>query len=226
MSTDDAVTREIIAQALMAASREMVVTMPKPPTSPIFNEGTDYSCAIFDSQARLVAHGETLPVHLGSMPYSVRYTVDEVGRDNLRPGDAVLLNDPFRGGSHLPDVTLVTPIFFDKALVGFAANRAHHLDVGGTVPGSFYAGATENYQEGLPIPPMKIMKRCKLDQEIMRFVTANVRLPVQMRADLQSQVSANLTAVTRVLELHQRYGAQVIRDAMEMVMNHSSIQPI
>jgi N-methylhydantoinase B len=155
------------------------------------------------------------------MPYSVRYTVDEVGRDNLRPGDAVLLNDPFRGGSHLPDVTLVTPIFFDKALVGFAANRAHHLDVGGTVPGSFFAGATENYQEGLRIPPVKLMKRGKLDQEIMRFVTANVRLPVQMRADLQSQVSANLTAVTRVLELHQRYGAQVIRDAMEMVMNHS-----
>src|SRR2546425_189577 len=100
-------------------------------------------------------------------------------------------------------------------------NRAHHLDVGGTVPGSFYAGATENYQEGLRIPPVKLMKRGKLDQEIMRFVTANVRLPVQMRADLQSQVSANLTAHTRVVELHQRYGTQVIRDAMEMVMDHS-----
>lgn len=221
MSDVDPITREIIANALMSAAREMGVTMRKTSTSPIFNEGNDYSCAVFDSKARLVAHGETLPVHLGSMPYSVRYTVDEVGRDNLRPGDAVLLNDPFRGGSHLPDVTLVTPIFFDGALVGFASNRAHHLDVGGTTPGSFYAGATENYQEGLRIPPVKLMKRGKLDQEIMRFVTANVRLPVQMRADLQSQVSANLTAVTRVVELHQRYGAQVIRDAMEMVMNHS-----
>src|SRR5258708_31352551 len=121
MSAVDPITREIIANAVMSAAREMGVTMRKTSPSPIFNEGNDYSCAVFDSQARLVAHGETLPVHLGSMPYSVRYTVDEVGRGNLRPGDAVLLNDPFRGGSHLPGATLVTPLFFGREAVRFAA---------------------------------------------------------------------------------------------------------
>jgi N-methylhydantoinase B len=220
----DPITREIISNALVSAAREMGVTMRKTSTSPIFNEGNDYSCAIFDSDARLVAHGETLPVHLGSMPYSVRLTIEEIGRANLDEGDTVVLNDPFRGGSHLPDVTMVTPIFSDGKLIGFAANRAHHLDVGGTTPGSFYAAATENYQEGLRIPPVKIMKAGNLDGEIMRFITENVRLPVQMRADLQSQVSANSTAVGRVKELHARYGSGTVTLAMNLMMDHSERQ--
>ena len=217
----DAITREIISNALVSAAREMGVTMRQTSTSPIFNEGNDYSCAIFDRQARIVSHGEFLPIHLGSLPHSVRYTIEEIGPDRFAPGDSVILNDPFKGGSHLPDVTLVTPIFFKGELIGYGANRAHHLDVGGTSPGSFYAAATENYQEGLRIPPVKLMKRGRLDEELMGIITTNVRLPDQMRADLQSQVSANLTAVTRMIELVERYGAETVQLAMEQIMNHS-----
>lgn len=220
----DPVTREIISKAFTAAAREMGLTMRQTSTSPIFNEGNDYSCGIFDSQARLIAHGEFLPIHLGSLPYSVRYTIEEVGLEHFRPGDSFVLNDPFRGGSHLPDVTMVTPIFVDGRLVAFGANRAHHLDVGGTVPGSFYAAATENYQEGLRIPPVRLIKRGRLDQELMGFIMANVRLPEQMRADLQSQVSANLTAAARVTDLYRRYGAEVVREATEEVMRHSELR--
>jgi N-methylhydantoinase B len=127
----------------------------------------------------------------------------------------VVLNDPFRGGSHLPDITMVTPIFFAGKLVGYGANRAHHLDVGGHSPGSFYAEATENYQEGLRIPPVKLMSEGHLDEQVMRMIMANVRL------DLQSQVSANLTAVKRVTEVHERYGPEAIHSAMEQIMDHS-----
>lgn len=217
----DVITREIIWNGLHSAAREMGVTMRQTSVSPIFNEGNDYSCAVFDRDARLACHGEFLPIHLGSLPYSVRYTIEEIGFEHLAPGDTVVLNDPFRGGSHLPDVTMVTPIFFGGEIVGYGANRAHHLDVGGTVPGGFYARATENYQEGLRIPPLKLMRRGKLDDQIMRFILANVRLPEQMSADLKSQVSANFTAVKRVLELHERYGTKTIRRAMDEIMDHS-----
>jgi N-methylhydantoinase B len=217
----DIITREIIWNALLSAAREMGVTMRQTSVSPIFNEGNDYSCAIFDREARLVCHGEFLPIHLGSLPYSVRYTLEEIGIDHLAPGDTVVLNDPFRGGSHLPDITMVTPIFFEGELVGYGANRAHHLDVGGTVPGSFYAQARENYSEGLRIPPVKLTRRGKLDDQIMRMILANVRLPENMSADLQSQVSANLTAVRRVLEVHERYGATAVGQAMSEIMDHS-----
>ena len=217
----DVITREIIWNALLSAAREMGVTMRQTSVSPIFNEGNDYSCAIFDQDARLVCHGEFLPIHLGSLPYSVRYTIEEIGVEKLQPGDTVVLNDPFRGGSHLPDVTMVTPIFFGGELVGYAANRAHHLDIGGAVPGSFYAQATENYQEGLRIPPVKLARRGRLDHSILEFILANVRLPSQMGADLQSQISANLAGVTRVQEVHERFGAATIRQAMEEIMTHS-----
>jgi N-methylhydantoinase B len=217
----DPITVEIVAKGIAAAAREMGITLRQTSSSPIFNEGNDYSCAVFDEQARLVSHGEFLPIHLGSLPYSVRCALDEIGVEHLHPGDSVLLNDPFRGGSHLPDVTLVTPIFHDGELIGFGANRAHHLDIGGTVAGSFYAQATENFQEGLRIPPVKLVKGGQLDEELLRFVEANVRLPRQTRADLLSQLSANLTAAARMAELVDRYGLDTLRSCMELVMDDS-----
>ena len=217
----DPITVEIVAKGVAAAAREMGITLRQTSSSPIFNEGNDYSCAVFDHQARLVSHGEFLPIHLGSLPYSVRYALDEVGLENLESGDSVVLNDPFRGGSHLPDITLVTPIFLHGEVIGFGANRAHHLDIGGSVAGSFYAQATENFQEGLRIPPIKLIKQGCLDEEVMRFIEANVRLPRQTRADLMSQASANLTAATRMVELVERHGIETLRTCMEIVMDDS-----
>ncbi len=217
----DPVTVEVIRHGLAAASREMGVTLRKTSCSPIFNEGNDYSCGIFDADLRLVSHGEFLPIHLGSLPFSVQYAVDAFGRDGFAPGDAVLLNDPYRGGSHLPDVTMVSPIFAGMTLVGFAANRAHHLDIGGTVPGSFYAHATENYQEGLRITPVKLFRGGTRDDHLLKLVLNNCRLPDQMRMDLESQASANRTAIERVAHIVERYGLDVVKAAMDSILDYS-----
>jgi N-methylhydantoinase B len=218
---NDPITVEVIRHGLAAASREMGVTLRKTSCSPIFNEGNDYSCGIFDARVELISHGEFLPIHLGSLPFSVHYAVESFGIDGLEPGDAILLNDPYRGGSHLPDVTMVSPIFVDGMLAGFAANRAHHLDVGGTVPGSFYAYATENYQEGLRITPVKLLRRGVIDEHLLQLVLNNCRLPNQMRMDLQSQVSANMTAIDRVRELVTRYGRDVFVGSVDAILNSS-----
>lgn len=217
----DPITIEVIRHGLAAASREMGVTLRRTSCSPIFNEGNDYSCGIFDDRVELISHGEFLPIHLGSLPFSVRYAIESFELDGFRPGDAVLLNDPYRGGSHLPDVTIVSPIFLGEDLVGFAANRAHHLDVGGTVPGSFYAGATENYQEGLRITPVKLQREGVIDERLLELVLANCRLPHQMRMDLQSQISANATAIGRVRDLVGRYGAESYRTAVDAILDSS-----
>jgi N-methylhydantoinase B len=220
----DAITIEVVAKGLAAAAREMGITLRQTSSSTIFNEGNDYSCAVFDATPRLVSHGEFLPIHLGSLPFSARHAIEEIGRENLEAGDSVVLNDPFRGGSHLPDVTLVTPIFSGQKLVGFGANRAHHLDVGGMVPGSFFAEARENYQEGLRIPPVKLIKAGRLDKEVMSMILANVRLPDQTRADLHSQVSANTTASKRMVELVETYGLDTVGSCMDAMMDHSEQQ--
>lgn len=217
----DPITVEVIRHGLAAASREMGVTLRKTSCSPIFNEGNDYSCGIFDSRMELISHGEFLPIHLGSMRFSVRFAVEAFERDGFELGDAILLNDPYRGGSHLPDVTIVSPIFSGGHIVGFAANRAHHLDVGGTAPGSFYAHATENYQEGLRITPVKLHRAGVVDEHLLQMVLNNCRLPGQMRMDLQSQVSANTTAIRRVQDLIERYGRETFATAIDEILDSS-----
>ena len=217
----DPVTVEVVTSSLASAANEMGITLRQTSSSTIFNEGNDYSCGIFNVRAELVSHGEFLPIHLGSLPYSVRYAIDEVGVENFAAGDSIILNDPFRGGSHLPDVTLVSPIFHQGELISWGANRAHHLDIGGTVAGGFYAQARENYQEGLRIPPVKLIKGGRVDNEVMEMILANVRLPKSMRSDLLSQVSANLTATKRVVELVERYGLETVNRSMEIEMDAS-----
>jgi N-methylhydantoinase B len=217
----DPITIEVIRHGLQAAAREMGVTLRRTSCSPIFNEGNDYSCAIFNARAEIVSHGETLPIHLGSMQFSVGFAFRTFGPDGLEPGDAILLNDPFQGGSHLPDVTIVSPVFVGDRLVAFAANRAHHLDIGGTVPGSFYAEATENYQEGLRITPIKLFRAGELDERLLDLVLNNCRLPGQMRMDLQSQVSANQTAISRIQQLVDRYGVELFETAIDAIFDNS-----
>lgn len=217
----DPITIEVIRNGLAAAAREMGVTLRRTSCSPIFNEGNDYSCAVFDDRVELVSHGEFLPIHLGSLPFSVRFAIEAFADEGFVAGDAVLLNDPYRGGSHLPDVTIVSPIFAGERLVGYAANRAHHLDVGGTVAGSFYAEARENYQEGLRITPIKLYKAGVLDERLLELVLNNCRLPRFMRMDLQSQVSANRTAINRVRDIVARYGEDQLRDAVDAILASS-----
>ncbi len=221
MTKDEMITHEVIRHTLTAISREMGVTLRMTSCSPIFNEGNDYSCAIFDAQGRLVTHGEFLPIHLGALSFSVFHARAAFAKEGLEEGDTVVMNDPYRGGSHLPDVTMVSPIFHGGEVVAYAANRAHHLDIGGAVPGSFFSGATDNYQEGLRISPMKLFRAGERDTHLLQLITENSRLPAQMRVDLESQVSANRTAIERVEALVERYGAGVVDSAMRGALDYS-----
>jgi len=201
------VSLEIFRCALTAIAEEMGTVLMHSSYSPNIKERRDFSCALFDADGRLIAQAAHIPVHLGSMPDSVAAAL--VAFDTFAPGDIIALNDPFLGGTHLPDITLIAPIFVDldgePRLVGFAANRAHHSDVGGMSPGSMPL-ATEIYQEGIIIPPVKLWEAGLPNRALLTLFYRNVRTPNERRGDLTAQVAANRTAARRMQELVNRWG--------------------
>jgi N-methylhydantoinase B len=216
----DATTVEVIKGALIYAAEEMGIALRKSAYSPNIKERMDHSCALFDHHRRLIAQAEHIPVHLGSMALAVREGLSQyVG--SLGEGDMLLLNDPYISGTHLPDLTLIAPIFYEGALVGYAANKAHHTDVGGRAPGSLAGDATELYQEGLIIPPVKYVRKGDIDPEISLLIRSNVRTPEVQMGDLRAQIAANNTGIRRFTELMDEYGAETVHSAMEAVMDYS-----
>jgi N-methylhydantoinase B/oxoprolinase/acetone carboxylase alpha subunit len=208
---DDPVELEIFKNLFVAVAEEMGVTLCRTGFSPNIKERLDYSCALYDRHGRTIAQGDHLPVHLGAMPLSVRAAIDHVA---MQPGDIVILNDPFRGGTHLPDITLVSPVFLAGAAEGerpafFVANRAHHSDVGGMSPGSMPL-AREIFQEGLILPPVRLVKRGEMDREILALILANVRTPQEREGDLAAQIAANRVGEERILRMVERYGLEVV----------------
>lgn len=197
---------EIFKHLFQAVAEEMGETLRRTGHSPNIKERRDYSCAVFDHAGRTIAQAEHMPVHLGSMPASV---AEAVKAFTLRPGDAVLLNDPYRGGTHLPDLTLVQGVFLpgeDRPLF-YVANRAHHADVGGMSPGSMPL-ATELYQEGIVIPPVRIVRQGRIEEELLSLLLRNVRTPEERRGDLAAQIAANAVGVRRL----ERYLAELGRE--------------
>jgi len=195
----DAVTLRVVSGALRAACEEMGAVLIRAAHSANIKERRDASCALFDPAGRMVMQAEHIPVHLGAMPAAVEAVVGEPHA----PGVAWALNDPYRGGTHLPDITVITPAFADDGThLGFAANRAHHADVGGPVPGSMPADSTTLADEGVVIPPRR------LDAAAIDDLVAQMRQPAQRRADLRAQLAANRTGVERLRELHGRGGLQ------------------
>jgi len=211
MTSSDPIRLEIFKHLFAAIPEEMGAVLRKSSYSPNIKERRDFSCALFDAAGDMIAQAAHIPVHLGSMPLSVAAAVrafdSQEGRPALGPGDAILLNDPFRGGTHLPDITLVTPVFLDEASspFGFVACRAHHADVGGIAPGSMPV-AREIYQEGLIIPPVKFVRRGEIDADLLALVLANVRTPQERLGDLWAQVAANRRGAERLVEMVGRYG--------------------
>jgi N-methylhydantoinase B len=180
----------------------------------------DCSTAVFDATARMVAQAEHIPVHLGSMPASVAAALDTFGV--LDPGDQVLVSDPYAGGTHLPDWTLVGPVHDDDGrLLGFAANRAHHSDVGGSAPGSMPAGATEVFAEGLRIPPVRLHRAGEEDRDIVALLLANTRTPHERLGDLRAQVGANRLTARRLRELAADLGADGLDAAAAATLDHA-----
>jgi N-methylhydantoinase B len=216
----DKTTVEVIRGALVYAAEEMGIALKKSAYSPNIKERMDHSCALFDPQRRLIAQAEHIPVHLGSMALGVREGIASY-KGTLEPGDMILLNDPYISGTHLPDLTLIAPIFQGTRLLGYAANKAHHTDIGGKAPGSIAGDSTELYQEGLIIPPVKFVKKGIIDPELSWLIRSNVRTPDIQMGDLRAQIAANNTGIRRVLELAEQYGADALHLAMKEIMDYS-----
>jgi N-methylhydantoinase B len=216
----DRTTVEVIRGALVYAAEEMGIALKKSAYSPNIKERMDHSCALFDQKRRLIAQAEHIPVHLGSMAFAVREGLAAY-KGTLGPGDMILVNDPYLSGTHLPDLTLIAPIYHFDRLIGYAANKAHHTDVGGKAPGSIAGDATELYQEGLIIPPVKFVKSGAIDPELSWLIRSNVRTPDVQMGDLRAQIAANYTGVRRVLELTEKYGADVLHTSMGEIMDYS-----
>jgi N-methylhydantoinase B len=219
--TVDSVTLEVVRNACTAVAEEMNATLVRTSYSPNIKDRRDCSCALFDADAEMISQAENIPVHLGAMPYSVAAAVEAFPPDELAAGDAVLLNDPFHGGAHLPDLTLVSPVVVDGEVAAFAANRAHHADIGGSRAGSVAADSTEIYQEGLRIPPVRLFEGGEVNEDVMSMVLANVRTPDERRGDLRAQHAANRTAAARFRELVARHGRETLRAAMDEIKDYS-----
>lgn len=222
----DPIELEIFKNLFVAIAEEMGVTLCRTGFSPNIKERLDYSCAVYDRHGRTIAQGDHLPVHLGAMPLSVEAAIAHV---DMVPGDIVILNDPFRGGTHLPDITLVSPVFLPGAQAGdkpafFAANRAHHSDVGGMSPGSMPL-AREIFQEGLIIPPIRLVKgkdkTGQPDPEVLAFILANVRTPEEREGDLTAQIAANRVGEARLLHMVERYGLEKIEGYATATQNYA-----
>jgi N-methylhydantoinase B len=216
------VSLEIFRSTLTAIAEEMGAVLMYSSYSPNIKERRDFSCALFDAHGRLIAQAAHIPVHLGSMPDSVAAAL--VTFDCFAPGDIIALNDPFLGGTHLPDITMIAPIFVEinsePQLVGFAANRAHHADVGGMSPGSMPL-ATEIYQEGIILPPVKLWEAGRPNHALLELILRNVRTPDERRGDLAAQIAANRTATRRIQELVERWGILQLGEHFEALIAYA-----
>ena len=203
----DPVTLSVMASAFAGIAEEMGVVLVRSAYSSNIKERRDCSAALFDARGRMVAQAEHIPVHLGAMPESVAAVIEQ----EPRPGDTFILNDPFEGGSHLPDVTMVSPLSVDGEVVAYACTRAHHSDIGGIQPGSMPAGSTEIWQEGVIVPPVL------LTDDVVRLVLANVRTPRIRQGDLAAQAAAGGLADERLRELDARHGLELVLAAFDEV---------
>jgi len=221
----DSIQLEVFKHRFAAVAEEMGAVLRKASFSPNIKERRDFSCAVFDAHCKMIAQAAHIPVHLGSMPLSVKAAVQAFPH-GLEPGDMVILNDPFMGGTHLPDITLVSPVYLaplesgHSELFGYVASRAHHADVGGMSPGSMPV-AQEIYQEGLIIPPIKIMQAGSLKDEIINLLLANVRTPRERLGDLRAQIAANQRGEHRLVEMVSSFGRELVKTFMADLLDYT-----
>jgi len=213
----DPVTLQVMAGALRSICEDMGAVLVRSAHSPNIKERRDASTGLFDASGEMVMQAEHIPVHLGAMPESVAAVIEERHSE----GDVWILNDPYRGGTHLPDITLVSPLFVDGRLAGYAASRAHHADVGGSSPGSMPADSTSLAHEGVVIAPTLLVRAGELQGRLLEQLTAKMRGPAQRRADLRAQLAANRLAAERVTKLADQYGLELLKTGMSAVLDYS-----
>src|SRR5678815_3799306 len=218
MKKFDPTTLESYRALFTSVAEEMGIALRRTAFSPNIKERRDYSCAVFDAAGRVIAQGDHMPVHLGSMPMAVAAALDVI---DLKDGDVVALNDPFAGGTHLPDVTLVMPVVRKKRTLFYVANRAHHADIGGATPGSMGL-ATDIYGEGIRIPPIRLVRSGILDADTMRLLLANVRGNVERRGDFDAQIGSLKTGSVRLLEIIERRGERETATYATQLIDYSA----
>lgn len=215
----DPVALAVFQNAMTSIAEEMGAALRRSSISPNIKERRDYSCAIFNEEARVIAMGDHMPVHLGSMPMSVASAIQAL---TLSRGDIVILNDPYAGGTHLPDITMVMPVFAsdEKAASFYVAARAHHSDVGGMFPGSM-GPAREIFQEGIRIPPVYVTRSGTIQTDVLRLILSNVRTPIEREGDLRAQMGACRIGERRLLQLCERFSPQHLRSLCEQLLDYS-----
>lgn len=218
---EDPITFEVIKNSLISVSREMSLTLMRSAFSPNIKERRDHSCALFDAKGSLVAQSKDIPVHLGAMPLSVRSCISQIG-DELTDGSMALLNDPYSGGSHLPDLTLVAPIFEEEERVAFAANRAHHADVGGSSPGSMPGLSTSIHEEGVVISPRIVARNRRLEKETITDLLTQTRTPNERIGDLSAQVAANLVGIRRLVDVAREHTWATVLQVLGDLQSYSA----
>ncbi|MGE5222627.1 MAG: hydantoinase B/oxoprolinase family protein, partial [Omnitrophica WOR_2 bacterium] len=251
----DSIRLEVFKHLFASIPEEIGVVLRRSSYSPNIKERRDFSCALFNSEGEIISQAAHIPVHLGAMPLSVKAAIEafyparillqnnhpeEASAGSLMPGDVIILNDPYHGGTHLPDITMVTPVFIHEErkvqrhlgtskatklkrptkLLGFVASRAHHSDVGGITPGSMPI-AREIYQEGLIIPPVKLVSQGKMNQDVLSLILANVRTPQERSGDIWAQIAANERGVTRLIQLAGKYGQDELFYFMNALLDYT-----
>lgn len=215
----DPIELAIFQSSVHSIAEEMGAALRRTALSPNIKERRDYSCAVFDGKGRVIAMGDHMPVHLGSMPMSVQAAIDSIA---FEPGDIAILNDPYAGGTHLPDITMVLPVYLPehREPIFYVSNRAHHADMGGRFAGSM-GPANEIFQEGIRIPPVRIVRRGKVDREMLDLILLNVRTPIEREGDLDAQIGACRVGEQRILEVAAKYGVRKLEALVEELLDYS-----
>ena len=211
----DPITLEVIRNSLESTVEEMGITVQKLAHSPIFSESKDFSVAVFDAEAQLAALAQYTPGHQGGMQSAIEATLVEIPREEMYPGDAIMMNDSYRGGLHPQDLTIFSPVFFQDELIMYAGCVAHRVDIGGMTPGSYCPAATEIYQESIRFPCIKIMERGQMRQDILRLFLTNIRLPEDQKGDLLAQIAALRWAERNIQQLAAKYGLATFKAALK-----------
>lgn len=222
INTEDIINRTVIANRLDSITKEMGLALEHSAHSPIFAEACDFACCICDRDGELVSQLSGIPILATAGSFSVKSVLRKY-HDNIENGDVFIINDPYDGGNHLPDIGIITPVFFEENLMFFCVSRAHHGDIGGSTAGSYNPKATEIFQEGIRIPPTKIMHHNEIIAEVLNLILINTRNPKMLKSDLLAQIGANKVAAKRILEMVEAYTPAVVNKAIAEYLEQTEI---
>jgi N-methylhydantoinase B len=219
----DPITVSVLTHRFEAIVQEMGEAMLRTAYSQILNSSRDFSTAICDHQARLVAQADHVPIHVGAIPWAVE-SVSKAFEGQVRPGDVYLLNDPYHGNNHLPDLTAFVPVFVEGAVAFWSINRAHQSDIGGATHGAYNPGASEIWQEGLRITPLKLYDAGAVREDVLQMIVTNVRHPHDFLGDLRAMIGSARLGERRLLALVEEYGAKTVTDSVDEILDGAERQ--